>query len=118
MATEPLRFDPLVLVGQTVDSACHYAFQIYLHFSGGIDLRVEGGFEISVASHSEVLEFSATNCRQAPIGQLVGVPVQRASGDVDGSLRIEFVGGAKIRCRRDPQFESYHVYDGRREYTV
>jgi hypothetical protein len=112
------KLDPGVFLERSVESACHYAYQVYLHFSGELDLRVEGEFEVSLPSGGGSAEFNASTCRTAPIGLLVGLSVADASVGTDGALCIRFGNGAVISCRPNRSFESYHVYIGKREYIV
>jgi hypothetical protein len=111
----PDDFDPVPLLGRTLEQVSFTENQVILHFSDGLHITIENSFSYQKDSSSAFCHKLEVPVKQSDLMQLLGHSIINVVDEGEGTLRISFENGATIKCY-DPlgPYESYHIsYPGK-----
>jgi Family of unknown function (DUF6188) len=97
----------LGFTGQAVLST-DFGYTVAVQFGGGYEVRVEVPFTLQIDGIDREIE-PGRDADAPAVAQLSGQVVSLARADDSGSLRIDFVGGAKLLAMPDSNFEAWTV---------
>ncbi|HEX5278675.1 MAG TPA: DUF6188 family protein [Micropepsaceae bacterium] len=114
----PADFDGRIFVGRTLEVVSFFVNQMILRFDQDISVRLEGEYSLQLDSGSEpeIIEVPEFH---PELTKLLEQTVSNASSAKDGTLKIQFSGGAIFTCYdRTPGYESYEIDIGDRRIIV
>jgi hypothetical protein len=105
------------LVGQSVESITYGTYVMHVGFDMGDKVSIACPFRFcQVGAESRLFEFPLVDTNML---QAIGMKVDIASCDTDGTLRLTFAGGwFLIAYANDPAYEAYTILLGGKEYVV
>lgn len=105
----PTDFNLGTFVSKALEQVCFTENQVSFHFSDDVSVTVEGPLSYAVVGQRESTKTEPPIVR-SDLMRLLGARVTAATGNVEGTLTLEFDGGGIIRCYDDSKAaESYHI---------
>lgn len=114
----PTDFDAGCFIGRTLEQICFNQNQVAWHFDSKIAIISEAPFLYRENAASPKTEISIPVVTP-PFLQLIGDSVRGASGNPNGTLRIEFESGPALEfVDASKQYESYRISIGARKEII
>jgi len=108
----PKNFDGSFLVGCALEMVCFNATQMYLHFSKGVTITVEGTFSYRKTA-SQAAPAIKVPVKESDLMQLLEQSVSKVTGDQSGALTLSFSNGQIFKCfDSSKHYESYQIKIG------
>lgn len=116
----PKDFDGSMFIGTTVRQIAFSANTIFVSFGNDISITLLASFEHRIGAEGKKPDgVQSVPVDESRLMQVSGRSVESVEANVDGTLTLHFNGGHVLLCSDDsPQYESYHITQGKVEIYV
>lgn len=115
----PETFDPSFLKGKEIESITFAAYQVNVYLNGNVWVQIEGRYKL--LRDGKVIEaVSAFPISQSLLLRVIGKKVTSVSFTAqNGDIELELENGNRLLIEGDTgPYESYRLFDGKRELIV
>jgi hypothetical protein len=114
----PVDFDASIFHGR---ECCQISFTentVYITFDEDLAITLESSFAFCLSAGTEAV-VQAPPVESSSLMALLGKRVRHASATLQGTLTLDFEGGATLVCLDDSkEYESYHIWSSGKEIIV
>lgn len=114
----PKDFDASFLIGRELESICFGQYQANLNFTDGVWIQIEGSFKF-FADATLIEQVDQFPISHSALPQIIGQKVTAASVTAESDLELVLNGKNRLIIAEDNgPYESYRIFDGKKEMIV